>query len=241
MGLDMNIYKSKMTSDNWEQVVKENKGGKVKRVYEETDMLYLRKANQIHNYIVENFGDGIDECQKIRLTIEDITGLRDICQRVIDASELIDDYSVGGFGCECYDVGTDVELLKKAKDANNLPCFVPAGKKKAEELKVGDLIASKYDSKSAEKVGEIKRDGDKITAHYNGVYVCKVIKDSSLAKELLRTQSGFFFGSTEYDEWYLADLKSYVEQADEIIADYKDEIANGTKDYDIEYYYQASW
>lgn len=31
--------------------------------------------------------------------------------------------------------------------------------------------------------------------------------DENLCKELLPTCSGFFFGSTEYDEWYYEDLK----------------------------------
>lgn len=35
----------------------------------------------------------------------------------------------------------------------------------------------------------------------------EVIADSSKAEELLPTSSGFFFGSTEYDEWYMNDLK----------------------------------
>ena len=34
------------------------------------------------------------------------------------------------------------------------------------------------------------------------------------AEKLLPTQGGFFFGSTEYDEWYLHDCKSTVEQLD---------------------------
>jgi hypothetical protein len=34
----------------------------------------------------------------------------------------------------------------------------------------------------------------------------KVIKDPSRAMELLPTQEGFFFGSTDYDEWYYEDL-----------------------------------
>ena len=240
MGLDMNIYKNKLTSDNWEQVVKENKGGKVKRTYEETDILYLRKANQIHNYIVETFGGGIDECQKINLTIEDITGLRDICQRILDESKLVEDFTSGGFGCDIFTAGDEVELVEKSK-ADGHPCFSPLEKKKAEDLKVGDLIASKYNSDTAECVSRLERDGDKITAHYDSIYVGKVIENPSLAKELLPTQSGFFFGSTAYDEMYIDDLKSYVEQANEIIEDYKCEIANGTKDYDIEYYYRASW
>jgi hypothetical protein len=40
--------------------------------------------------------------------------------------------------------------------------------------------------------------------------VCIQVRDSSqmekTAQELLPTQSGFFFGSTEYDEWYVDDL-----------------------------------
>lgn len=35
----------------------------------------------------------------------------------------------------------------------------------------------------------------------------KVLNDHSLAKSLLPTQDGFFFGSTEYDDWYFSDLK----------------------------------
>ena len=38
--------------------------------------------------------------------------------------------------------------------------------------------------------------------------VCdKVLEDPSQANELLPTQSGFFFGSTEYDEWYRRNLE----------------------------------
>lgn len=37
--------------------------------------------------------------------------------------------------------------------------------------------------------------------------VKKVLKDPALAPELLPTASGYFFGSTDYDEWYTADLR----------------------------------
>ena len=40
----------------------------------------------------------------------------------------------------------------------------------------------------------------------------KVLADHSLAEELLPTQSGFYFGSTSYDEWYFEDLKDTIEQ-----------------------------
>ena len=47
----------------------------------------------------------------------------------------------------------------------------------------------------------------------------KVIEDSSVAEELLPTQSGFFYGSTIYDEGYVEDLENTIEQIDKILAD----------------------
>jgi hypothetical protein len=38
----------------------------------------------------------------------------------------------------------------------------------------------------------------------------KIAADRSLASELLPTQGGFFFGSTEYDEWYFEDLENTI-------------------------------
>lgn len=40
----------------------------------------------------------------------------------------------------------------------------------------------------------------------------KVLADHSLADSLLPTQSGFFFGSTEYNEWYFNDVKNVLNQ-----------------------------
>ena len=39
----------------------------------------------------------------------------------------------------------------------------------------------------------------------------KCIKDPSVAMELLPTTSGFFFGGTDYDEYYLEDIKHTIE------------------------------
>lgn len=38
----------------------------------------------------------------------------------------------------------------------------------------------------------------------------KVLENRDQAPELLPTQSGFFFGGTEYDEWYFKDLENTV-------------------------------
>lgn len=104
----------------------------------EVPMGYWRKANHIHNWFVENIGDGVDECQKM---------------------------------------------------------FVP--RDRLEELR--DLVV-------------------------------QVIANPEQAEELLPTGEGFFFGSTEYDEWYFADLNDTLE------------ILTNALESPYEYFeYQASW
>lgn len=51
----------------------------------------------------------------------------------------------------------------------------------------------------------------------------KVLADHSLAEELLPTQSGFFFGSTDYDEWYFSDVKSCLKQMTKLLKELKDD------------------
>jgi len=59
-----------------------------------------------------------------------------------------------------------------------------------------------------------------------------VMKDHSRAEELLPVQSGFFFGSTEYDEWYYQDLEHTITLLKKILKD-------APKDWEFEYH--ASW
>lgn len=65
------------------------------------------------------------------------------------------------------------------------------------------------------------------------VNVCtEVLDDHSKASALLPTQSGFFFGSVEYDVWYFRDLEYTKEQLTKLI--------EATSDWD-EFRYQSSW
>ena len=59
----------------------------------------------------------------------------------------------------------------------------------------------------------------------------KVIADPSNAENVLPTQSGFFFGNTEYDKYYLLDLKNTVKILSKCLK----------MDDDWEFYYQSSW
>jgi hypothetical protein len=100
---------------------------------------YWRKANAVHQWFVNEIGDGVDECQSMYVERSKLSELRDLCNQVLD--------------------------------------------------------------------------------------------NKSLATELLPPQAGFFFGSTEIDEWYLRDLEETVKIIDRCLA-MPDEIS---------FSYQASW
>lgn len=69
---------------------------------------------------------------------------------------------------------------------------------------------------------------------------CKeVLADHSKANELLPTQSGFFFGGTEYDEWYFRDLEYTVELLTDITDFLNTNTSKSGTYYDV--IYQASW
>lgn len=59
----------------------------------------------------------------------------------------------------------------------------------------------------------------------------KVIANRDLAATTLPTESGFFFGATEYDDWYYNDLNETVEMLDKAL--------NLGKEWDFEYH--SSW
>jgi hypothetical protein len=56
--------------------------------------------------------------------------------------------------------------------------------------------------------------------------------DPSKAEELLAPRGGFFFGSTEVDEFYLDDLDRTIEQLEAALSKY---------DNNWEFYYGSSW
>ena len=63
--------------------------------------------------------------------------------------------------------------------------------------------------------------------------VNRVLADPKLAPELLPTGSGFFFGGTEYGEYYIDDLQYTKELIEKVLND------ESLQNYN--FYYQSSW
>jgi hypothetical protein len=122
------------------------------------DIGYWRKANAIHQWFVDHSADGVDDCRPVYLSRESLEDLRGICQRVLDASQLVDGIITNGYRLEA--------------NGGQVPITEPG----------------------------------------------KRIADPSVAAELLPTANGFFFGSTEYTEWYLDDIRETVEILDRALA-----------------------
>ncbi len=61
----------------------------------------------------------------------------------------------------------------------------------------------------------------------------KVLEEPNLANKLLPTASGFFFGSTDYGEYYLEDLQHTVRICNEVL--------ETTSPGEASLYYQSSW
>jgi hypothetical protein len=67
------------------------------------------------------------------------------------------------------------------------------------------------------------------------VELCDIVReDNGKAEELLPTGSGFFFGATDYDEWYFEDIAHTADRLRYIV----NEMDSRQMDYLV---YQASW
>lgn len=89
-------------------------------------------------------------------------------------------------------------------------------------------------------VNNVQGGEDNCESHYVSVtqlaalvQVCKdVLNDRSKAAELLPTASGFFFGGTEYDDYYFDDIERTIAALEKLVADPPENLT---------FYYQSSW
>ena len=135
---------------------------------------YWRKANQIHNWFVENVQDGVDDCNyHNEVTKVDLEYLLSVCKKVLDSCELVNGKITNGYS--------------------------------------------------------FNKDGTKNPILEDGQYV----KDSSIAERLLPSTCGFFFGSTDYDQYYVDDIKHTIDIITKVLE---------TTDFEKQMiYYVSSW
>ena len=188
MGLDMYLSRKKYVGANYEhrQVkgeIKINIGDKElpidfnKVSYIEEEVGYWRKANQIHNWFVENCQDGVDNCSEYWIPLKKLEELLNICKEIKEKA-----------------------ILKEGKITNGY--------------------------KGTENGWEpILEDG-------------KYIENKEVCEKLLPTTSGCFFGSTDYDEYYMHNIENTIKILEPLIEEEK--ALNNSGIY-CDYYYQSSW
>lgn len=141
------------------------------------EVVYWRKANQIHNWFVTNVQGGNDNCQEYEVSKEQIEELRDLCIEVLYTAKLEPAEVTNGYSIT---KGENGEIIKTPNLEN----------------------------------GIVITNGDEIS-------------------ELLPTSSGFFFGSTDYDQWYLEDIKHTIAELNKVLKE---------TDFEKEYLvYRSSW
>lgn len=144
---------------------------------------YWRKANAIHGWFVRECADGVDECQPITVTREQLAQLRTDCNNSLAnrASAVPTDESGG----------TRIIEADEFKNGTDFALFMMNNMKEQTQL-IGTTMTS---------------------------------------DDPLEPTAGFFFGSTNKDEWYYEELLHTIDVLDTALG-----LPEAT-----EFVYQASW
>lgn len=83
--------------------------------------VYWRKANAIHNWLVDECQDGIDDCREVYVSRDSLKKLVDLCQEVIDTGDTSLLPSIQGFffGSTEYDEWYFDDLKRTIEDVNS--------------------------------------------------------------------------------------------------------------------------
>lgn len=97
MGLDMYLMRTKKENKNndWENSM---------------EVGYWRKANQIHNWFVNNVQDGVDDCDYYEVSENKLIELLEKCKEVINNSKLVEGSITNGYHIKKNDDG-DIERI----------------------------------------------------------------------------------------------------------------------------------
>jgi len=81
------------------------------------------------------------------------------------------------------------------------------------------------------------KDGEKIFNYVDG----ELMTNPEFAEDRLPTQSGFFFGGTGYDQWYMQDILDTIKMFEAELKKYEELEKLGLTLGLPEYYYRSSW
>lgn len=121
-------------------------------------LMYWRKANQIHNWFVQNCQGGVDNCERYVITVADLIKLKELCEKILTMTVVKQELRptfLNGWFSEPEHVMQDVRLLT-----------------------------------------------------YEGM---------KFASEHLPSSSGFFFGNTDYNDYYVWDVEDTVKQINDTL------------------------
>ena len=72
MGLDMHLTGEKFTMPDWEHPENDEMVDGFRLKNRELDLGYWRKHPDLHGFIVQTFAGGVDNCQRVQLTVSNI-------------------------------------------------------------------------------------------------------------------------------------------------------------------------
>ena len=172
--------------------------------------MYLNKTKRVENLSVEDYST-INEALPWNTEEYDFKkGLTAIC-KVKDAFKLNDEVKERGSHFTYLSIFKDAGYWRKANAIHKW--FVDNCQDGVDECQLSEVTEG--------KLQEL-------------LDACKSVKvDNKLAGDLLPPQSGFFFGSTEIDEWYMQDIDQTIDILSELLdtTDFEKEIV----------FYQSSW
>lgn len=240
MGLDMYLYRKQHYNGRAEGIKEVELRGEKNRtiplaehsgVIIASEMGYWRKANAIHRWFVER-GGGEDDCRPIPISIDDLKELLELCRRVKATARKRKGLVKNGFG----GVSDNSKCVRATiqYSGGHLQGFELGEKTTIENINRGEWCMMEDMLNGNEEY----RNGNNIQQAW---VVGETVSNPSELAGLLPTQQGFFFGNTDYDEWYLQSVDDTIEILERTLEKHTALVAGGAKEYDIDYEYQASW
>lgn len=198
MGLDLYIHRVKKTRKNT-VAIENSDWDKVEKSQEEQDKAKFKKV--YHKAFITLLGTDSDAyAAEYTKQIKKLCNLCNYPQFDLKELGVEYDYKTGKFSY------TPVPA-KKFEDCFGEILKHYYGNYVGYFRKVNSVYAYFQHKLTDERAWITKEDCEDIVDRCN-----KVLKDHSLAESLFPTQSGFFFGSTDYDKWYFNDLKDVRKQ-----------------------------